>query len=212
MPKNAILLLGPTGSGKTPLGSHIEKKGIAGRNCLHFDFGDQLRGVARSAAIPEGFTAADHSFIKDVLEKGLLLENEHFHIAEKIIALFIKKRLHSGEMLLLNGLPRHTDQARDVDRIVNIRGVVVLRCCAEDVYERIRLDTGSDRSGRVDDGLDMIRKKLEIFSARTAPLIDYYAASGRDIFTIKVAATSSTEDMYSEFSAVAANRLARYDY
>ncbi len=42
----AILLLGPTGSGKTPLGQALEKKGLAGRRCVHFDFGANLREIA----------------------------------------------------------------------------------------------------------------------------------------------------------------------
>ena len=45
----AVVLLGPTGSGKTPLGEWLEAKGLGGRRCHHFDFGTRLRRVATGA-------------------------------------------------------------------------------------------------------------------------------------------------------------------
>jgi len=198
---DAILLLGPTGAGKSPLGDHIEKKGLAGRRCLHFDFGAQLRSVAESNAPPEGFTGKEHAFIKDVLEKGLLLENEHFHIAEKIVGRFVGRGNLKEEMLILNGLPRHADQARDLGRIVNMKGVVVLECSAEDVHARIRRNTGGDRTGRIDDDLQMVIRKLEIFHSRTASLVDYYAGAGCGVYRIKVTAESTPEHVYSALSS-----------
>ncbi len=49
-PRNAaILLLGPTGTGKTPLGNVLAVRGWRGLPCLHFDFGANLRElVARN--------------------------------------------------------------------------------------------------------------------------------------------------------------------
>jgi adenylate kinase len=41
-----IVLLGPTGSGKTPLGQLMAERGIWGRRCVHFDFGALLRRIA----------------------------------------------------------------------------------------------------------------------------------------------------------------------
>lgn len=42
----ALILLGPTGSGKTPLGQLMAQRGIWGRKCVHFDFGTMLRRIA----------------------------------------------------------------------------------------------------------------------------------------------------------------------
>ena len=52
----AILLLGPTGSGKSPLGDELEANGLNGRRCLHFDFGRRLRRAAegRPATLDAG--------------------------------------------------------------------------------------------------------------------------------------------------------------
>jgi adenylate kinase family enzyme len=195
---DALLLIGPTGAGKTPLGDHIEKHGMKGRRCLHFDFGHQLRTIAEGDSPPGGFSQKDHAFIKGVLEKGFLLEDAHFHIANKILGLFLGRRsFNRDDMLVLNGLPRHAGQARDIKTVVKIRGLVVLECTAEDVYERIRENTGKDRTGRTDDRLEMVRRKLDIFRERTGPLVDYYAGAGTDILRIKVTAASTPEELYS---------------
>lgn len=39
----AMVLLGPTGSGKTPLGHVFAARGFLNRRCAHFDFGENLR-------------------------------------------------------------------------------------------------------------------------------------------------------------------------
>lgn len=195
-----LLLIGPTGSGKTPFGDHLERNGFAGKRCVHFDFGHQLRSIADSDLPPAGFNRAEHSFIKEVLAGGLLLENEHFYIAGKILDSFARSRYFKEEdVMVLNGLPRHSGQARDMEGIVNVLGLVVLECRAEDVYERIRLNTGGDRAERDDDGIQLVRKKLEIFSSRTEPLVEYYARAGTGIFRLEVDVSSTTEDVYRDF-------------
>ncbi|MDA8240126.1 MAG: nucleoside monophosphate kinase [Nitrospiraceae bacterium] len=204
----AMLLIGPTGVGKTPFGWYLETRGLGGgRRCLHFDFGHQLRAISGHGTTPDGFLREELSFIRDVLEKGLLLENEHFPIAEKIIEMFLRDRDFSKtDILVLNGLPRHTDQARDMDRTVKTEAVIVLDCEAEEVFRRIAENTGGDRSGRTDDNIEMVRRKLDIFHERTAPLIGHYAAAGCDVFRLKVTASSTVEDVYSDFISMT-NRL-----
>ena len=196
----SILLLGPTGAGKSPLGNQIEKKGIRGKRCFHFDFGHELRGVAGLDMPPAGFLEKDLLFIRDVLDKGLLLENEHFHIAEKIIRYFMRRNdFREDDLLILNGLPRHTDQAHDVAEIVEVRSLVVLECGPGEVYSRIQKNTGMDRTGRIDDGIAMIRKKLDIFNARTAPLIEHYSNMGCDILKVRISAALTPEGAYDAF-------------
>jgi adenylate kinase len=199
----SLLLIGPTGAGKTPFGDYLEKKGIGGKRCVHFDFGHQLRTVADGDVPPAGFDRGEHSFIKEVLSGGLLLENEHFHIAGKILDSFARSRdFRQEDIMVLNGLPRHKGQARDMDGIVDVQGVIVLDCSPEDVYERICRNTGGDRSERDDDGIELVRKKLEIFSSRTEPLIERYSKAGGVIFRLKVSVSSTAADVYRDlFSA-----------
>ncbi|MBI5849060.1 MAG: nucleoside monophosphate kinase [Nitrospirae bacterium] len=193
----AVLLIGPTGSGKTPLGSYIEEHGMAGRKCHHFDFGHELRSIADADFVPDGFTESEHQFVQDVLSKGLLLEDRQFPLAAKIVRNFFAVRcFNEADLLILNGLPRHTGQARDMAELVNVAGLLVLECTAEDVCARIKQNTGGDRTERTDDADEMIRKKLEIFHGRTAPLIDYYAERGAARIKIPVHAASTAETVY----------------
>jgi adenylate kinase len=204
----SILLLGPTGAGKSPLGNQIEKKGINGKRCLHFDFGHELRSISQLNLPPEGFKEKDLSFIRDVLEKGLLLENEHFHIAEKIVRYFIRRNdFREDDILILNGLPRHVDQAHDIAGIVEVRSLVVLECGPEEIYSRIENNTGTDRTGRSDDGIAMIRKKIGIFNGRTAPLIEHYSNMGCDILKVRISAAVIPEDAYNAFIDAYSTRI-----
>ncbi len=199
---DALLLIGPTGAGKTPLGDLFEQKGINGTRCLHFDFGSRLRSIAREGSPPKGFDRREHSFIRDVLEKGLLLEDEHFPIAEKIVLHFMEQKgYQEGDLLVLNGLPRHQGQAEDMKRLVTFRGLLVLDCAPEDVLVRISGNSGGDRAGRPDDDIGLVRKKLEIFSERTEPLIRYFSSAGTGVVRLKVTADSSASRIYEHFCA-----------
>jgi adenylate kinase len=204
IPVRSMLLIGPTGAGKTPLGDLMEERGYGGR-CFHFDFGHQLRTFAACEAPPDGFTDREVTFIRGLLEEGLLLENEYFSIDEKFLRLFLDQCGFGGsDTLVLNGLPRHVDQAREVDRIAWVKSLVLLECTPEVVHKRIAADTGGDRAGRPDDNITLIEKKLEIFSKRTAPLVEHYAKSGSSVLRVKVGSASTAENVYADLLALSA--------
>ena len=195
-----LLLLGPTGSGKTPLGDCIEARGWLGCRCVHFDFGEQLRQVAAGIVRPEGLSAADRAFVVEVLESGALLEDEKFYIAECILRAFIRRKgFGEGDCAVLNGLPRHVGQAVRVDRTVRMEWVLDLQCAPEVVHRRIRTDAGGDRTGRVDDEAELVVRKLEIFRARTAPLLDYYRAQGTRVVEVVVEEGTQPVDIWNRF-------------
>jgi adenylate kinase len=207
-PVRSLLLIGPTGAGKTPLGNLMEERGFNGGRCFHFDFGHQLRMFALCETPPGRFTDKEIAFVRGVLREGLLLENEYFYIAEKILLLFLEQRGFGGsDTLLLNGLPRHVDQARDVDRIAGVQSLILLECSPEDVHKRITANTGLDREGRVDDDIALVEKKLGIFRKRTAPLVEHYAQAGGKVFRIKVGSSSTPENVYSDLLALSSGML-----
>lgn len=196
-PYEAILVVGPTGAGKTPLGEYLEASGLWGNRCAHFDFGAQLRRIDERDARPSGLSDDDVAFIGEVLRAGALLENEHFHIACDILLSFAQEKgLSAGGFLVLNGLPRHSDQARDVDSLVNVRMVVHLECSAETVRERIRLNSGGDRAGRADDSLPEIKRKLSIFQGRTLPLLTHYRARGARIERVEIGLHTTPDEIH----------------
>jgi len=192
---NAILLVGPTGSGKTPLGELLERRGLWGRRCFHFDFGAQLRRIVASGRC-EHLSRWDVEFLRTVLQTGALLEDEHSPIAEKILRRFIADcRLGKDDLLILNGLPRHQSQARHVDTIVRIQAVVVLSCTAEVIFERIHTDAGGDRAERIDDDKRAVNDRLALFTRRTAPLVEHYRTRGARIEAVTVDARTGPRDI-----------------
>ncbi len=204
-PINAMLLLGPTGVGKSPLGDAIARNGLFGRRCHHLDFGSELRGAVLREDLSSAYSSKELDFIHGVLERGLLLENEHFPLAEKIFGLFLDRaEFASRDLLILNGIPRHTGQSEDIARIARIHALIVLDCTADDVYRRIRNNVGGDRTERLDDDKKLIAKKLEIFRERTAPLAGYYSQRDCRIYRVNVSAATTTAQAYQSLSSLAA--------
>lgn len=197
---DALLLVGPTGSGKTPLGRYLETEGLAGQRCAHFDFGVNLRAFA-SGAMP-GVEEAERSMVQDVLERRVLLQNENFGVAARILGAFIRDRsVGDGDLLILNGLPRHSGQADDVGEIVCIRALVELRCGPQTVMDRIRLNTGGDRLGRVDDGQRDIENKLAIYDERTRPLVERYTGAGVPVYSFDVGLDTGPAEIHAALEA-----------
>ncbi len=200
MEKNkAILLLGPTGAGKTPLGDGLAERGLLGRRCVHFDFGAQLRQVAEHGG--RGLAANDVAFVQRVLTEGALLEDDTFHIARTILESFMEGQdVGAQDLVVLNGLPRHVGQARDVGKIVDVILVVALECTAGIVHERIATNSGGDRADRTDDSVAEIARKLKIYAERTQPLLAHYRSEGTTCRPIPVGVETTPADLLREVS------------
>ena len=201
MRPEALLILGPTGSGKTPLGAYMEKKGLAGRSCCHFDFGEQLRTAA--ARGEKGVLSAEAlKTVQESLKTGTLLEKETFYIAEALFRAFILDGRDAGnELVVLNGIPRHMDQAADMDRLVRLKSLVVLKCSARVALERIRTNSGGDRVFRDDDELGDVSRRLKRYRLRTRPLIHYYRGRGVPVITAAVKKLTRPDQIVRELEA-----------
>jgi len=204
-PIDAILLLGPTGVGKSPLGDAIARQGLFGRRCHHLDFGSELRSAVSVKERSGDYTAQELAFIHGVLERGLLLENEHFTLAEKIINLFLKRAAFGQhDLLVLNGIPRHAGQAQDMAALATVHALIVLDCSADDVFCRIKENVGGDRTERIDDDRGLVEKKLTIFRERTAPLVDHYIRNGSVVYRMTVSGSMTTDRTYENLRMLAA--------
>jgi adenylate kinase len=204
-PIDALLLLGPTGSGKSPLGNELENHGFCGRPCLHLDFGSELRAAVSDNNRSVFYSSEELYFIDTVLEQGLLLENEHFPLAEKIITLLLNRSgFTNRHILVLNGIPRHTGQAISMTPFASVHALIVLDCTVDDVYHRIRENTGRDRCGRVDDDRELIGKKISLFSERTAPLVEYYKKNGSSVYRLPISKDTTPERAHRSLLTLAA--------
>jgi len=189
------LLVGPTGSGKTPLGDELEGRGFLGRRCVHFDFGANLRRLA--AALEPGFTALELQSVRDSLATGALFEARDLPMIVNILRSFAaRKRLTSDSLFILNGLPRYKKQAESLADVVAVERVVYLEAGAAVIRERIRLDPGGDRSERIDDTLEAVERRLAVFRERTLPLVSYYRERRALIVEIPVTPSMTAADAY----------------
>ena len=61
-------------------------------------------------------------------------------------------------------------------------------------YERIKYNSGGDRTDRTDDSLEEVKRKVNIFYDQTFPLIEYYR--NRDVNIVEVAVDIDTLPLF----------------
>ena len=195
--------MGPTGSGKTPLGDEIGRRGLGGRRCVHFDFGAWLRAIASGLDAAEGLTEAEVGAVRASLATGALFEDRDLPMIARTVERFAEgAKLGPGAWLVLNGLPRHKEQAEGLAGILAVERIVRLEADAEVIRDRFRLDPGGDRAGRADDTVEAVRKRIADYRERTLPLLEYYRRRGVPVVTVRVTAAMSAAEMYDVLSVM----------
>jgi len=155
-----LILLGPPGAGK---GTQAERL-CASRGLLHVSTGDLLRdAVGRGTAL--GIEA------KTFMDMGEL-------VPDTLVVALLEERLQQPDALggfLLDGFPRNTSQAEALEAQlgeVAMDGVIHMRLEDEEIVRRLLA------RGRADDTEPVIRNRLQVYRAETAPLIRYYEERG----------------------------------
>lgn len=138
-------------------------------------------------------------FLRRVLEEGALLEAERFPLAARILDAFIaRKSVQPSDLIVLNGLPRHLQQARAVDQQLTVVRVIQLDCDARTVLERLRRNSGGDRAHRQDDAETLVARKLAIYEERTRPLLNHYRESDAKIISVKIGTETQPADIVAQ--------------
>jgi len=194
-PARGLLLLGPTGSGKTPQGRLVARL----PRCHHFDFGAHLRAAVAGAASP--LSPPEVAFVRGLLDAHQVLPSDRFDIARRLLAAFLAEAGCDPErdLVVLNGLPRTASQAHDIAPLVQVRLVVVLECSPRAAAARVarrRQGEGSDDAGREDDDPRHLPAKLQVHRRHTAPLLALYHAQGVPVLTVAVAADTHDEALH----------------
>jgi len=200
----AVLLVGPTGSGKSPVGALLERRG----GFRHFDFGAELRAAAAGR---RGLSPADTAFVRSLLATHALLPDDRFDVARELLDAFLAASPFdpARERLVLNGLPRHVAQAQALARTVRVDAVVVLEADAATVAARVarrRRGEGLDHAGRDDDSPEAVARKLAIYTERTRSLIAWYEAQeGVRVVRVHVGAATPETELAEQVAAALAD-------
>jgi len=189
-----IIFLGAPGSGKGTQAAYVAQK----LNLVHIATGDLFR-----QAIEQGTGLGMK--VKSYMEKGVLVPDQI--TIQVVLERISASDCEPG--VVLDGYPRNLKQAEALDRALAqkakaIDKVVYIRVPEEELIRRLggrwicrncqtpyhaidslpkvwgRCDKcGCELYQRPDDTVEVVKKRLEVYFAQTAPLIDYYHQSGK---------------------------------
>lgn len=164
-PFKSILIFGPPGSGKGTLGKFLS---MAGGHC-HLSSGDIFRGLSPES--PAGLLFQEYA------EQGLLVPDNvtvaiWHHYVWGLMA--TNKYFPDKQYLLLDGLPRNVDQAKMMEKYIDIAHIIVLKVDDEEqLIQRLRrraiLEKRSD-----DTNPEVLKTRFKVYNETTHKLLDNY--------------------------------------
>lgn len=162
-----VVIFGPPGSGKGTQSEYI----IAKYNLAHISTGDILR-----REITENTQLG--TLAKRYIDKGELVPDE------VIIGMLDNKldKLGNVNGVIFDGFPRTVDQAKALQEMLESYKTDVSIMLNLDVPKQelvTRLLKRGETSGRSDDNLETIEKRIQVYNDQTSPVMDFYRSSGK---------------------------------
>jgi adenylate kinase len=160
-----ILLFGAPGAGKGTQGKILGQ--IPG--FYHLSCGEVFRTLDMSSEL--GKTFLHYS------SRGLLVPDDvtvkmwHQNMHARTVLSDYKPR---SDLLVLDGIPRNVNQARLLERHLNVLQIIHLVCPnKEEMIQRLR--RRALKENRIDDAKEeVIRKRWEVYEKETYPVLEYY--------------------------------------
>jgi len=189
-----IIFLGAPGAGKGTQAANVARE----LNLAHVASGDLFR-QALEQKTELGLQA------KSYMEKGMLVPDEI--TIRMVLERISVPDCETG--IILDGFPRNLDQAKALDKALteqdkSIDTVIYIKVSEEELLKRLsgrwicrncqtpyhatnsppkvwgKCDKcGGELYQRPDDTVETIKKRLQVYFAQTAPLIDYYTQEGK---------------------------------
>lgn len=190
-----IVIFGAPGSGKGTQSENLIKH----YGLFHISTGDVLRShIARGTEL--GKTAESY------ISKGSLIPDE---LMISILADILDNTPEARDGVIFDGFPRTIPQAQALNTMLAERGakvdaVVGLQVDDEELITRL-LKRGQD-SGRSDDNLETINKRLKVYHSQTLPLQEFYQKQG-DFLGIK--GTGTVEEIFDRIKAAIKEKCGR---
>ena len=185
-----MVILGRQGSGKGTQSLRIAEH----YGCVHLSTGDVLR-----AAVAEGTELGRQA--ESIMNEGGL-------VGDDVMIPLVKERIGKDDIVangvLLDGFPRTADQANGLESMLDALGqkltvAINLDVAVEEVTQRMMA------RGREDDTEEAIARRLGLYEAETAPLLDWFAERG---LLATVDGLGEESDVFGRLQAVIDQRLA----
>lgn len=163
-----IILCGAPGCGKGTQSEFIvEKYGLT-----HISTGDLMRKeMASGSELGE--------LLNSYISKGQLVPDE---VTIKLLEQHIDSLPENTKGLIFDGFPRTLNQAKELEKMMTRRGDKTAMLIDINVPEEeliTRLINRGKTSGRADDNMETIKKRLAVYHDQTRPVDDYYELLGK---------------------------------
>ncbi|KHJ92789.1 adenylate kinase [Oesophagostomum dentatum] len=176
-----FFIAGGPGSGKgTQCAKLVEKYGLS-----HLSSGDLLREEVKSGS-PRG------AEITKIMKAGKLVPLET--VLDLLKEAMLKEVSKGSKGFLIDGYPREVKQGEQFESEIQEANLVIFFDVSDDILTD-RVMKRAKTSGRADDNMDSMKKRLKTFSTATAPVIDYYEKKKK---LVKIKAHGSIEEIFSE--------------
>ncbi|EGR33013.1 hypothetical protein IMG5_063840 [Ichthyophthirius multifiliis] len=161
--------IGP-GAGKgTQCAKLVQDKGY-----IHLSAGDLLREERQNPNSQQG------ELIESYIKEGKIVPSE---ITVALLKLAMEKNGWSKQFLI-DGFPRNFENLEKwnlkMGNITEFQCVLFLDCNEETMIQRIL--KRSENSGRSDDNIDSLKKRLKTYEESTKLIIEYYQQQGKIIY------------------------------
>ncbi|CAG8608460.1 6462_t:CDS:10 [Ambispora gerdemannii] len=179
-----VFVLGGPGSGKGTQCEQLEQM----YGLVHISTGDLLRQeVANDTEIGQE--------IKNAMEEGKMVSND---VTTKLLSQAMEAAGHDVSGFLIDGFPRTMDQAIEFENNIGSCTFVLYYECPTQVLVD-RLVKRGETSGRMDDNLTSIEKRIQVFEKTSLPVIEYYLTDGR---VQKVNGDASVEEVTAQTCSI----------
>lgn len=176
-----VFVLGGPGSGKGTLCQKLVQN--FPDTIAHISVGQVLRNI-------------NDKIVQDYLLRGEIVPSH-------ITLYHLKKTINNldKKIILIDGFPRNIEQGLSLEKDIQPCSIVLSLNVSDDIMIK-RLLNRAEKEGRVDDKLDIIKKRLDIYHSISEPIIEYYQDINK---SFHIDASSSVKQVYNDALEVLKN-------
>lgn len=132
--------------------------------------------------------------VEKLMQEGKMVPSEFLF---ELLRTKINQEFNSSG-ILIDGFPRTIEQAMEFEKLIGPCRAVLAYAVPLKVLE-VRLLERGKTSGRIDDNLESIKKRLDVFTSQSEPVITYYKKAG---LCMEIRADRDIMEVYKDSSSM----------